>query len=96
MQNNDQAAERVRPVVSKLRGAKTPSSAKRGSAKTVRLQLHLGEQVAKRLAVHAALSGRNQSRVTEEVLLSWLSRFGQGKEIFDAVSPVDSAVEAES
>ena len=64
------------------RGAKPPSGAKRSATTTVRVQLHLGEQTAKRLAVHAALVGRNASRVADEVLAGWLSRFGKGREIF--------------
>jgi hypothetical protein len=44
--------------------------------------LHLGEQTAKRLAVHAALVGRNSSRVADEILAGWLGRFGKGREIF--------------
>ena len=64
------------------RGAKAPGSARRSDTQTVRTQLHLGEQTAKRLAVHAALVGRNASRVADEVLAGWLSRFGKGREIF--------------
>lgn len=37
----------------------------------------------KRLRVHTALSGRNDSAVVSEILLSYLTRFGQGKELFD-------------
>ncbi len=94
MQDNDQAAGRSRSVVSKHRGAKTQGSAKRPSTKTVRVQLHLDETVAKRLAVHSALSGRNQSRVATEVLSSWLARFGQGREVFPS-GPADLTDEVE-
>jgi hypothetical protein len=66
------------------RGAKPPGGAKRDGTKTVRVQLHLGETTSKRLSVHAALVGRNASRVADEVLASWLARFGRGREIFDA------------
>jgi hypothetical protein len=79
-----------RPAVApRHRGARAPGGAKRADTKTVRVQLHLGEQVAKRLNVHAALVGRNASRVAEEILLSYLSRFGQGREIFDSPGGVD-------
>jgi len=44
--------------------------------------LHLGETTSKRLAVHAALVGRNASRVADDILSKWLARYGQGKEIF--------------
>jgi len=50
----------------------------------VRSQLHLGETTQKRLAVHAALVGRNASRVADEILAGWLARFGRGREIFDS------------
>ena len=75
-------AERVRAAVTKHRGAKSPGSAKRIDTKTVRVQLHLGETVSKRLSVHAALVGRNASRVADEILDGWLCRFGKGREIF--------------
>jgi hypothetical protein len=68
----------------KHRGVKVPGGAKRPETKTVRSQLHLGETTAKRLAVHAALVGRNASRVADEILLSYLTRFGQGRAIFEA------------
>ena len=64
------------------RGAKPLSGARHHDTKTVRVQLHLGETTSKRLSVHAALVGRNASRVADEVLAGWLSRFGKGREIF--------------
>ena len=76
-------AERVRSVATKHRGAKSPSGAKRADTKTVRVQLHLGETVSKRLSVHAALVGRNASRVADEILDGWLCRYGKGREIFN-------------
>jgi hypothetical protein len=75
-------AGRSAGVVSRHRGVKAPGGGKRPETKTVRQQLHLGEQTAKRLAVHAALVGRNASRVADEVLAGWLTRFGKGREIF--------------
>ncbi len=72
------------------RGARTPSSAKKPADKSARIQLHLGEQTAKRLNVHAALVGRNSSRVADEILSGWLGRFGKGREIFS--DPVDGEV----
>src|SRR5215471_18369067 len=66
------------------RGAKPPSGARHHDTKTVRVQLHLGETTSKRLSVHAALVGRNASRVADEILASHLARFGRGREIFDA------------
>ena len=82
MSEISQGAERLRVVAAKHRGAKPPGGAKGSDTKTVRVQLHLGEQVSKRLAVHAAVVGRNASRVADEILSGWLSRFGKGREIF--------------
>jgi hypothetical protein len=64
------------------RGAKPSSGAKKPDTKTVRIQLHLGEQTVKRLNVHAALVGRNSSRVADKVLLDWLKKSGKGCDIF--------------
>jgi len=69
------------------RGAKPPGGAKRVADKSVRLQLHLGESVVKRLNVHSALVGRSSSRVAEEILSAWLCRFGKGREIFGDADP---------
>jgi hypothetical protein len=79
------------------RGVKPPGSAKRAATATVRVQLHLGETTSKRLSVHAALVGRNASRIADEVLAGWLSRFGKGREIFDASeeAPESDPVESE-
>lgn len=95
MSEHGKSAERVRAVTAKRQGAKPSGSGRRASAKTTRTQFHLGEVTARRLGVHAALVGKNQSRLVDEILTSWLTRFGQGRELFPA-DPVDSAVEAES
>lgn len=87
MSQVSQEAGKPAAVVPKHRGAKTPSSAKRPETKTVRSQLHLGEETVKRLGVHCSLVGRNASRVADEILSTWLGRFGKGREIF--VNPVD-------
>src|SRR5687767_6379499 len=76
------AGERPAGVTPKRRGATVSGGAKRRGAKTTRLQLHLGETTARRLAVHAALVGRNQSRVADEILASYLDRYGRGRELF--------------
>ena len=95
MSDHGQSAERVRPVVPKLNRAKTPSSAKKPDTKSVRAQLHLGENTVKRLGVHCSLVGKNQSKTADEILLGWLARFGKGREIFEAL-PVDSTDTVES
>ena len=82
-------ADQSAVVVSRRRGTKTPGDAKRPETKTVRQQLHLGETTAKRLAVHAALVGRNASRVADEILTSYLRTHGKGREIFDSPDSVD-------
>ena len=71
-----------RAVVTRSRGTKTPGGAKRPAVATTRVQLHLGETTAKRLSVHAALVGRNASRVADEILIGYLARFGKGREVF--------------
>ena len=89
MSEISQGAERLRAVVAKHRGAKPPGGAKGSDTKTVRVQLHLDEQVSKRLAVHAALVGRNASRVADEILDGWLCRYGKGREIFTGTPGVE-------
>jgi hypothetical protein len=74
----------------KHRGAKVPGSGKPPGAKAVRQQLHLGALTVQRLGVHCSLVGKDRSRVADEILSGWLSRFGRGKEIFDSPEPVDS------
>jgi hypothetical protein len=44
----------------------------------------------KRLGVHCSLVGRDRSKVADEILSSWLARFGKGREIF--TDPVDGEV----
>jgi len=64
------------------RGAKAPGGANRRSGKTARVQLHLDELTAKRLGVHCALEGRNQSAEAGRILLQYLSQYGKGRELF--------------
>jgi hypothetical protein len=87
-----QGTRRVRVNAPARQSAKAPGGAKRQREHVTRVTLHLGEQTAKRLAVHAALVGRNSSRVADEVLLAYLCRHGRGKEAFgDSVEPTDTA-----
>jgi hypothetical protein len=75
----------LRPAVAaRHRGTKLPGDAKPPATVTVRVQLHLGETTSKRLSVHAALVGRNASRVADEILTGYLARFGRGREIFES------------
>jgi hypothetical protein len=69
---------------SKRQVAKTLGSAKPPVAKTTRQTLHLGEQVVERLGVHCSLTHRDRSSVANEILLTWLARYGKGREIFDS------------
>ena len=92
MSQADQVADSVRGVVSRHRGVKAPDGAKRGPGKQVRLQLHLGEQTVKRLAVHAALSSRNQSKEAERILdCAWLIKSGKGREMFPSDPSADDS-----
>lgn len=79
-----QEAGKARGVAARRQGAKPPSGAKRPGAKTLRLQLHLGEKTVERLGVHCSLVHRNQSAVADEILRTWLSRYGRGRELFPA------------
>ena len=90
------AGERPAGVTPKRRGATVSGGAKRRGAKTTRLQLHLGETTARRLAVHAALAGRNQSRVADEILSSYLDRYGKGKELFSGDGDLSDQGEADA
>jgi hypothetical protein len=78
----------------KRQNTKPPVSGKKPAS---RVQLHLGEQTVQRLGVHCSLVGRNASRVADEILSTWLGRFGKGREIFpasvdssDRLDPADS------
>lgn len=85
--SDGQEAGRPRAGAAKRQGAKPAGGAKRPDTKTVRVQLHLGERVVERLRVHTALSHRNDSAVVGEILLSWLGRYGKGRELFPAEGP---------
>ena len=87
MSEAGKVASKPASVVSKHRGAKTPGGAVRQGVKTARTQLHLGEETVKRLGVHCSLVGRNASRVADEILSTWLGRFGKGREVF--ANPLD-------
>lgn len=86
MQESPEAGKRPRGGTAKRQSAKPSGSAKRPGAKTLRVQLHLEEQTVERLRVHTALSHRNDSSVVGEILLSWLARYGKGRELFPAPS----------
>jgi hypothetical protein len=96
MSQADQVASSAGGVVSRHRGVKAPGGARKPETKRVRVQLHLGESVTRRLNVHAALVGRNSSRVAEEILNGWLSRFGKGREIFTDDPTVEASQATES
>lgn len=79
------AGGKARKMAAKRLGAKS------ASGKTVRLQLHLAEETVKRLGVHCALEGRNQSAMVEEVLNSYLRYRGKGRELWGTADADDSA-----
>ncbi|MBV8607303.1 MAG: hypothetical protein JO034_07565 [Singulisphaera sp.] len=88
-------ASKPRGGAAKRPGAKPPSGAKRPSAQTLRLQLHLGEKTVERLGVHCSLVHRNQSAVADEILTSWLAHYGRGRELFadaDGVKSPDEVI----
>lgn len=89
-------AGKPRAVTPKRSGAKVSGGTTRSDSKTVRLQLHLPDVVVKRLGVHCSLVGRNQSKEAARILLQYLARFGQGRELFPDPGPGDSTDEVES
>jgi hypothetical protein len=96
MQENGLVAGQSRGVTPRRQGARVSGGASRAAGKTVRIQLHLGEQTARRLAVHSALVGRNQSRLADEILIGYLGRFGRGREIFEAEAPAPDQAESDA
>jgi hypothetical protein len=64
--------------------AKTLGGAKPAVAKTTRQTLHLDEQVVERLGVHCSLTHRDRSSVANEILTTYLARYGRGREIFES------------
>jgi hypothetical protein len=89
MQVETVEAGRRPAVAARRKGGKPQGGAKKPDTRTVRSQLHLGEQTVKRLGVHCSLEGRNASRVADEILSRWLARYGQGKEIFPPLDVAD-------
>src|SRR3954447_12328846 len=87
-----QGAGNARKGAAKRQGAKPLGGGKAPAAKKLRQQFHLGEQVVQRLGVHCSMSHRDKSALVEEVLTSWLARYGRGRELFPAgeVDPVES------
>jgi hypothetical protein len=74
----------------KRRAAKPLGSAGRKSAKTTRLQLHVGEETARRFAVHCAFVGRSVSAEVDRVLSRFIAREGKGQGAFgDSSGDVD-------
>jgi hypothetical protein len=76
------AAERPGKGAAGRGAARPPGGGKRPGPKTARRQFHLSERTAQRLGVHCSLVDRNESAVVEEILGSWLARFGRGRELW--------------
>src|SRR3954447_25026299 len=77
-----QGAGNARKGAAKRQGARPLGSGKAPVAKKLRQQFHLGEQVVQRLGVHCSMCHRDKSAFVEEILGSWLIRYGKGKEAF--------------
>src|SRR4051794_40841480 len=71
-----------RKAAARRQGTKPPGGGRRPGAKTQRAQFHLGEKTLERLGVHASLVHADKSRVVDEVLTAWLTRYGRGRELF--------------
>ena len=91
MQEASTEAGRRSVGTARNQGSKPRGSARRGGVKTTRVQLHLGSETARRLAVHCALVARSSSLVADKILLSWLKKDGKGGQIFDQANGIDVA-----
>jgi hypothetical protein len=80
-----QEARGDRAGTARRKGARPAGGDRRPEAKKLRVQYHLGEKLIERLGVHASLVHRSQSSVVEEILTSWLGRYGRGRELFPTV-----------
>jgi hypothetical protein len=65
----------------KQQAAKPSGGAKKSKRVTVRLQLHLGADTAKRLGVHAAMLGVDKSREADKILRRYLLDSGKGRDM---------------
>lgn len=74
------------PIATKRPSPRPSGKPAAPASKQRRVQLHLDANTVERLGVHAALVNRDKSQVVNAILLSYLGRYGKGKEIF---APVD-------
>src|SRR4051794_27805797 len=82
MRPGGEAAGRHRGGSAARRGGRPTGGGSRPGERTARRQFHLGDETAKRLSVHCSLADRNESAFVEEVLGSWLARYGRGRELW--------------
>ncbi|WP_422930090.1 hypothetical protein [Singulisphaera sp. PoT] len=75
-------ASRSNGNAANARTLKASKPSKRPKGKSVRQQFTLSEETVKRLGVHAALSGVDQTAIVEEILSKWLKRYGLGRVAF--------------
>lgn len=86
-----QSAERPGLGAGRREASRPPSGGKPPGPKTARRQFHLSERTAQRLGVHCSLADRNESAVVEEILASWLCRYGKGKVLWASGGREDSS-----
>jgi hypothetical protein len=79
---NDREAGMASGGTVRRKGAKPSRQAKRPDGKVARLQLHLPEEVVKRLGVHCAMKQTSWSAEAAEILLRYLKESGKGREAF--------------
>lgn len=96
MEENSQEAGKPRVRAPKRQATKSSPAPKRQADTVRRVQLHLSATTVRRLAVHCGMVDRNQSRVADELLSSWLARWGKGKEMFPPLDPGESDVPVDS
>lgn len=89
MEDGSEAGQARRVTTRRRRASKSSGGGDRRAGKTTRLQLHLGTQTVRRLGVHCAWVGRNQSSMADQILLAWLRANGKCREEFDEADPID-------
>ncbi|WP_422923758.1 ribbon-helix-helix protein, CopG family [Singulisphaera sp. PoT] len=87
-------ASRSNGNAANARTLKASKPSKRPRGKSVRLQVTLPEETVKRLGVHSALAGVDQTAIVEEILSKWLKRYGLGRVAFG--DPIGEGEESET
>jgi hypothetical protein len=79
---SDLMAGEASGVTASRKVAKPSKKGKKPDGKVSRLQLHVPEEVVRRLAVHCGFKGTSWSEEASRILRSHLVREGKGREMF--------------